>query len=93
MKFKKEWLQGLVYRDHGEAEIIDDNIISTSRWSIHYVLIFKYENRFYRTSYNKGSTEYQDEEPFENDKDEIECIEVIPIQKTITVYEPKNKGD
>jgi len=54
-------------------------------------LIFEYKDKFYMTSYSEGSTECQDERPFEYDEDEINCIEVIPVQELVTVYKPVPK--
>lgn len=89
MKFKKEWLQGLVWKDHEEAEIVVNEIEDHSRWSIRYELVFKYKDKYYTTYYCIGATEYQDEQPFEYENDEIECTEVVPTIKQIIVYEPK----
>lgn len=85
MKFKKEYLQDLVY-DEVDG-VIKDQITDTSRWSTHHEMVFKYEDRYYKTYYSVGSTEQQEESPFEYDDDEIECKEVFPIEKTIIVYE------
>lgn len=87
MKFKKEWLQGILWDENEDAEIISDDIIDTSRWSIHSLLTFKFGGKFYQVTYSKS----QDERPFDNDPDEIECTEVVPVAKTITVYEAASK--
>jgi len=83
MKFAKEFLQ-----DMG-GETIYDKIDDSSRWSITHERVFKHENKFYRTYYNVGATEMQDESPYEWGKSEIECAEVIPIERTVVVYEEK----
>lgn len=90
MKFKNDWLRELVYEDHDEAEIIKDEICDNSRWSIIHDLIFKIGEKYYRTSYSVGATECQDERPFEYGE-ETECIEVVPVTKTIIVYKPIDK--
>jgi hypothetical protein len=69
--------------------IISDVIVENSRWSILHELTFKHEDKFYQVCYSVGATEQQDESPWEYEKGEIECDEVIPVQKTITVYEAK----
>lgn len=84
MKFKKEFL--LETLDE-EKVLVENEIIEVDRWTTLYSLVFEHEGKFYRTSYRKGSTEMQDESPFEFDPDEIECKEVFPVTKTITVYE------
>jgi hypothetical protein len=80
MKFTKEFLQ-----DDG-GETVYDKMIGRRRWSIDWERVFKHEGRFYRTLYSVGSTESQDERPYEYEGDEIECVEVFPQEKTITVY-------
>jgi hypothetical protein len=89
MKFKKQFMQDLVSEDlpKEEAEIISNELCDNSRWSVIYDMIFKVDGKFYKTSYRRGATECQDERPYEYSEDEIECKEVFPKQKTITVYE------
>jgi hypothetical protein len=89
MKFKKELLQELTYGDIDGYEVIEQKMTGHTRWSLQYSMIFKFEDKLYKTSYSTGATEYQDEEPYEYEPDEIECPEVIPMEKTITVYEVK----
>lgn len=85
MKFTKEFLQEI--EDDDSVEIIENEITDTTRWSIINRMIFKFEGKFYETIYSHGATEYQDESPYEYEGDEIECREVFPVVKTITVYE------
>ena len=89
MKFKKEFLQALAWDDYDEAEVelIQNEMVDTSRWSIHYESVFRYKDNFYKTSYSVGATESQDESPYEYEGDEIECKQVFPVEKVITVYE------
>lgn len=68
---------------------IKDKITDTSRWSEHHEIIFNYDGKFYRTYYSQGLTEYQDEAPFENSPDEIECTEVELVEKTIKIWQDK----
>lgn len=91
MKFTREFLQDLASGDHdsGLVEIISYEVVDTSRWSIHYEMIFKTDGRYFKTHYSRGATEYQDEQPYEYDADDIECTEVFPITRTIIVYEEK----
>lgn len=56
-------------------EALEDNITSTSRWSIHHDIIFEDNGKFYKEHYSEGATEMQDERPWEYDN-EIECTEV-----------------
>lgn len=88
MLFKKKHLINLANIDYGpDFKIIENELIDNDRWSLHYRMIFKYVDKYYVTSYSRGATEYQDESPYEFEDDMIECVEVMPIEKTITVYE------
>ena len=78
--FTKQFLKDILRDNVDDAEIISDEIVDTRRWSIDHELIFRFENKFYRVSYSVGATEMQDERPFENEDDEIECTEVQPVQ-------------
>jgi len=81
MKFNKDDLR---FEKH---ETVYDKIIGKGRWSVHYERVFKHDGKFYATTYQMGATEGQDERPYEYDDDEVECKEVFPVEKTITVYE------
>ena len=87
MKFTKEFLQELANGNNEYSEVIKDDIVDTSRWAVHYIMVFKLDGKFYETFYSRGATEYQDEDPYEYDDDVIECDEVFPKEKTIIVYE------
>lgn len=84
IKIPRHHMLNILYEDH-----IDDTITGTSRWSVHHEIIFKWEDKFYRANYSKGSTEYQDEQPWQYEE-EVECTEVQPVQKLVTVYEEVN---
>lgn len=62
-----------------------EEFMGKSRWSLHYRLVFEKEGKFYETSYSRGATESQDEQPFEY-VDEIKCTRVYPHSETITIY-------
>lgn len=87
MKFKKEFLRELLWDDADGAEKVYDEITDTSRWSIHHWMVFKFNGKYYGTSYSVGATECQEEQPFEYDPEEIDCSELIPVEKKIIVYE------
>jgi hypothetical protein len=44
---------------------------------------------FYRIRYNTAATEMQSETPFQDEDDEIECVQVWPHETKIIVYKPK----
>lgn len=90
-EFPKQDLQDLVWEgDLDQYVKLVDEITDTSRWSVHYHLVFKYlgDNKYYSTTYARGATEYQDEQPFEYADDLISCDEVKQVKKTIIDYEP-----
>ena len=92
MKFKKEFMQNLVWDDEDGAEIIEDNIVENSRWSILHAIVFKINDKFYTSHYSVGATENQPETPYEYEDNEIECQEVIPVEKTVIKYIPADQG-
>jgi hypothetical protein len=65
--------------------LLSDDIDGNSRFSIQHAIVFQDGEKFYRTVYSVGATEYQDESPFEYSG--TDCLEVKPVQKLITVYE------
>jgi len=81
VKFSKEFLQ------EEEGKTISDVIIDQQRWVTVKRRVFEYEGHFYETIYEYGSTEIQDQAPYEYDPDEIECKEVFPVEKVVVVYE------
>jgi hypothetical protein len=84
MLFEKEWLIESLYDD---TNAVLEDIIDQSRWSTIFRRVFKYEGKFYETTFSRGSTECQDERPYEFEGDMIECKEVFPVEKTVIVYE------
>lgn len=85
MKFKKDFL---INDLDLPMNAIEEKIIDQRRWSTVYEIIFEHEGKFYETSYSCGSTESQDERPWEYDGDEIECTEVHKVEKVIKVWAP-----
>jgi len=67
-------------------DIIADTIYDNTRWSIVHELIFKRDDKCYRTYYRVGATEHQEERPWDYD-DAVKCTEVKPVERTVTVYE------
>ena len=89
MKFPKETLQDLLWEeDTDELIIVENTLYDTSRWSLHYELIFQHKpsGKFYATSYSCGATESQDERPFEYEGALIDCQEVEPAEVTKIEY-------
>lgn len=70
-----------------DGDVVLDEIESQGRWETHHRLVFEYDGKLYETNYSKGSTEYQDCRPWENETS-VECWEVERYEKTITDYRP-----
>jgi hypothetical protein len=81
----KEAAQDILWENEGE--IVRDIITGKSRWSIRHELIFKLNDKYYRTTYQEGATEYQDEQPWQYET-EIKCIEVEPFKELVTNFKP-----
>ncbi len=89
MKFSKEILTNLNYVDG--FEVIYTKMTGQRRWVTEFERVFKHEGKFYRTCYEQGSTECQDDsQPYEYDDDPVECEEVFPVETTVIVYKPKS---
>lgn len=73
VKFSRDYLMKELDLPYGN--VIMDDIIDTTRWSIIHEIVFEDNGKFYRTTYSEGATECQDERPWEY-KDEVECEEV-----------------
>lgn len=69
----------------GEAIVIEDKVTDQTRWSTIHELVFRLPDMpdevAYRTTYSKGSTERQDEAPWENEP--AECVLVRRVPKVV----------
>lgn len=74
----------LLLRKLGSKDEVKDSVIDTDRWSTHYEFIFDHNGKVYRTYYKRGSTEMQDEQPWEFE-DMVDCHEVEQVE--VTKYE------
>jgi len=81
-----ELARAIVYDDSDEGELVEEEIFDTSRWSLTYKAIIKYQDKFYKTFYRVGATEQQEEKPWEFD-DVAELVEVHQVPKTMMVWE------
>lgn len=85
---KKEAL-AVLDGDNEDYTIISDEIVGQRRWSTSYELIVKNKDgNFYIAWYDKGSTESQDESPWESDKQVI-FNEAEEYSETVTKYRVK----
>ncbi len=72
MIFKREFLVDELDLPWSAKE---DKVVETSRWSTFHEIVFHHEGKYYQTCYSVGSTECQDERPWE-DENEVDCTEV-----------------
>jgi len=63
----------------------EPTIYTKSRWSVHYKCVLKSpDGRYYRLCWSRGATEYQDEQPFDDEPPEF--YPVKPEEYTATRY-------
>lgn len=84
MLFTRDFLM-----EEAEDASVSLNTLSKRRWSTDYRRVFEHEGKFYETFYSTGNTEQQEEYPYDDAPDDIECDEVFPEEVTITVYRKK----
>lgn len=84
--FKKDYLLNELDLPYNSSLVVSDKIIDTTRWSTIHELIFKDDGKFWVTGYSRGSTEIQDESPWEYDGDEIECTEVHEVEVLTKIW-------
>lgn len=86
--FSRDTMQAIGEEEIEGFEIVEDNIVDTTRWSEIHTMIFEHEGKTYRSTYSCGATEMQDEAPYEYDDEEIVCEEVELKQVMIETYVP-----
>ena len=89
--FKKSELLDLGLPRHCKGgKVIEDKIEDQGRWTTTHDLVFQLpgqdENEAWATWYEVGSTERQEQRPWEDDS-EVECKLVHKIEKLVTVWE------
>lgn len=84
MKFSREFLLDIQYNDK-ELSI---ERVQDKRWTRVLAMVFEHEGKFYQVLYEAGLTENCEVEPWENEE-EVEGVEVVQVEKTIKVWEPK----
>ena len=71
------------------AKTIYNDVTGTGRWSTHYEQVFQIGDRYFKTYYSRGSTEIQDESPYEYEGEWVEVTEVVPKEVTVIKYVAK----
>lgn len=82
VKFNKSFMLDILDSDN----LIENKIIESTRWSIIHEIIFRHEDKYYKTYYSVGATETQYESPWQYE-DEVACEEVHKVPKMIEVWE------
>ena len=86
----KEWADEDNEKFPVNFEMVQSELVDTSRWSNIHEVVYKDldSGKFYSSTYSVGATECQDERPYENDGDEIEFAEVVPKEVIKIEYVP-----
>lgn len=88
MEFKTPDLVEAAWGESESLEVLSDKILCNTRWSEVHELIFRFDDRIYRTKYSQGLTENQCESPFDNEGPTVDCEEVREVLKTVKSYVP-----
>lgn len=96
-KYGKQILKDLLNEELDEQAGLREvsvELAGKTRWHLVYNLIFHdaNDNTYWHTTYSVGATEYQDAFPFDDAPDEVECSQVVPVEKTVVVYKDKATG-
>lgn len=88
LKFTSEEARTIIDDDHENFEVIETNLVDSSRWSLIYEVVIqrKLDGKYFHSGYSVGATEGQDERAYEYDNDPT-FGEVFKVEKTITVFE------
>lgn len=73
IKLPKQTMLDILWESN---QMVCDNVIGSGRWTITHEIVFSFQGKLYQTSYRTGSTEMQDERPWEYE-DEVTCTEVV----------------
>lgn len=89
--FSREFLKDTLGLPRG-SNVLRDTIVDTGRRNEIHELVFKNpkDGKTYMCSYSVGSTEMQDESPWEYDR-AVECEEVELVKQIEEVYLPKDR--
>lgn len=86
LEFSRERAYDIACDCDEEYKVVRDTIYGTGRWDEwHEVVVRDKEERFFRSFYSCGATEYQDHGPYEHDEPVFE--QVFPVEKVVIDYE------
>jgi hypothetical protein len=88
LKLMPEQGREIIYGDNPDFQEMETTIEDQGRWTTVYSLVVrrKSDGKYFKAEYRRGSTEMQDESPYEYDSEAI-FTEVKPVSKTVIVYE------
>lgn len=86
MKIFKEEARDILWGDSDNGELIQDDIIGHSRWSVEHEIVIRYKGDYYIGYYSKGATEHQDEQAWEYEE-EVEFFPAKKVEKVIEIWE------
>lgn len=89
MKLTGQEAQDVVYEDHEDWQVVETETVGNSRWSVHKesICIHVPTGEHYLFSYSVGATEYQEEHPFEYEK-EVTPVKVVQKEVVRTEWVP-----
>ena len=81
---------------HGDAPgwtIVSNKFVDQRRWNTDYTVVVKDpEGLYWQADYSRGSTEIQDESPWEYEES-VTWTQVAPRERTVVVYVPVGGSD
>jgi len=85
MKVSGDTARSILYGDEDGWKEVERKHIESTRWSQIYSGVFSKDGKFYKASWSEGSTECQDESPWEYE-DEVEFVEVEQYDKVVKAW-------
>ncbi len=80
MEFSREFLE----EELASKDIVESACTGHRRWYSNHRTIFRHEGKFYEFLHDRPLTELQERD---GEADPVECREVWPVEKTVTIYE------
>jgi hypothetical protein len=68
------------------VEVLEDDVVAQTRWSVVHKMIVRIKDKFYETTYKVGATECQDESPWQ-DNNVIVFNEMEQVEKIVKVWQ------
>jgi hypothetical protein len=90
-KFKVNEIEELLYGDSDSLNNISDSIIDSDHWYIQHEIIFqeKESEKYYSVYYDESATDGESWFIRAGSDNNVECVEVVPVQVTVTQYKIK----